>query len=97
MRENVRGNLDEAFDFDIDVGEFKRRIESCGQSGYLREHPDDYVLSDGNEDGCLTELNSNSRILDSVPCIASRSLDRSMEIGAGEDSGIEDILSGLEK
>ncbi|KAL6547159.1 hypothetical protein OROMI_022880 [Orobanche minor] len=95
--ENVGGNVDEAFDIDIDIGEFQRRIESCRQSGSLRKHPEDSVLSDGNEDGCSCELNSNSRNLDSVLCIASRSLGRSLEIGADEDSRIEGILSGLEK
>ncbi|KAL6571535.1 hypothetical protein OROHE_003178 [Orobanche hederae] len=95
--ENVGGNIDEAFDFDIDVGEFERKIESCRQSGSLREHPEYFVLWDGNEDGYFSELNSNSRNLDSVSCIASRSLGRSMKIGAHEDSGIEGILSGLEK
>ncbi|KAL6562570.1 hypothetical protein OROGR_003577 [Orobanche gracilis] len=95
--ENVGGNVDEAFDFDIDIGEFQRRIESCKQSGSLREHPEDSVLSDGSEDGCFSELDSNSRNLDSVLCTESRSLGRSMEIGADEDSGVGGILSGLEK
>ncbi|KAL6513854.1 hypothetical protein OROHE_019310 [Orobanche hederae] len=95
--ENVGGNVDEAFDFDIDIGEFQMRIESCIQSDSSRNHPEDSVLSDGNEDGCSSELNSNSRNLDSVLCTASRSLGRSLEIGVDEDSGIEGILSGLEK
>ncbi|KAL3631112.1 hypothetical protein CASFOL_024096 [Castilleja foliolosa] len=91
--ENVGDNVEKSMDFDMDdnFAEFQRRIESCKESSSFGEHSGDSISGDdNNEDGFSSEVNMDFLQLD-----ASASLGRSLEIG--EDSGIEGILSRLEK
>ncbi|KAH6809502.1 hypothetical protein C2S51_027285 [Perilla frutescens var. frutescens] len=69
---------------DSDIAEFQRRIESCKQSG----------SSSFSEVGVV---NYSSPNLDSLQHAGSYSLDSSLQLDADEDSGIDGILSRLEK
>ncbi|KAK4429942.1 protein PTST2, chloroplastic [Sesamum alatum] len=82
---NVGDKVEDAVDFDVE--EFQRRVESCKESASLR---DQYHESSGWN-------SSNSANLYSLQSEASASLGRSLEIGADEDTGIQGILSRLEK
>ncbi|KAG8366288.1 hypothetical protein BUALT_Bualt17G0060800 [Buddleja alternifolia] len=93
--ENVGDEVEEAVE--LDIGEFHRRVESCNESASLREYNDNSLSGHENEDGFLPAVNLNSANLDSLQMATSASLDRSLEIGANEDTGIEGILSRLEK
>ncbi|KAK6160031.1 hypothetical protein DH2020_003412 [Rehmannia glutinosa] len=93
--ESMGDNVEETMDFDI--GEFQRRVERCKESASLREHHSDSLSGDDKENGVSSEVNLSSGNLDSLQLTASASPGRSREIGADEDSGIEGILSRLEK
>ncbi|PIN15214.1 hypothetical protein CDL12_12146 [Handroanthus impetiginosus] len=92
---NVGDNVEGTMDFDIE--EFQRRVESCKESASLREHCDDSLSSHHKEDGSSSQGKFISGNLDSLQLAASASLGRSLEIGADEETGIEGILSRLEK
>ncbi|KAL0385695.1 UNVERIFIED_CONTAM: protein PTST2, chloroplastic [Sesamum radiatum] len=93
---NVRDNVEEAVDFDLE--EFQRRVDSCKESASLREQYHDSFSPHFKQDGFSYEGNSSSSAnLYSSESEASASLGRSLEIGADEDVGIQGILSRLEK
>ncbi|KAL7132927.1 hypothetical protein ABFS83_12G108100 [Erythranthe nasuta] len=88
-------NVEEAMDFD--VGEFRRRVESSKESASLREKCDDSLSGGNEEDGFSEEVNSEYGNQDSLQSADSSSSSKSMEFGPDVDSGIEGILSRLEK
>ncbi|KAL3654186.1 hypothetical protein CASFOL_003867 [Castilleja foliolosa] len=87
---DVDENVEKSMDVDVDTKKLQGRAESCKESASLREHSGDSVSGDDNEDEFSSEVN-----LDFLQLDASASLAKSLEIG--EDSGIEGILSRLEK
>ncbi|KAL8518820.1 hypothetical protein ACS0TY_009971 [Phlomoides rotata] len=85
--DNVGDSADEAMD--LEIAEFQRRTESCKEIASSSEH---YSC-----DSCVDDKEDCSENLDSSRLAASASADRSLHIVADEDSGIEGILSRLEK
>ncbi|GER32137.1 5'-AMP-activated protein kinase subunit beta-2 [Striga asiatica] len=89
--EDAKGHVEEPVDIDIAITEFQRRVGKFKESASWGEHSGNYFSGDD------CELYSNSGDLDFLQLNASTSLEKSIEMDAEEDLGIEGILSRLER
>ncbi|XP_027098537.1 protein PTST homolog 2, chloroplastic [Coffea eugenioides] len=82
---------DEALRMDFDIKEFQKRVETCEDGGSLRENEAGSRPSSSASNSSLSEESSASSNH------SASSSGRPLEIGVEEDSGIDGILSRLEK
>ncbi|KAL3511179.1 hypothetical protein ACH5RR_030580 [Cinchona calisaya] len=88
--EGEKVEQDEILRIDFDIKDFQRRVESCKEGGSSEENEGGSWPSSSSRNYPLSEDSSTSN--QSVS-----SSGRSLEIGIEEDSGIDGILSRLEK
>lgn len=81
---------DEALRMDFDIKEFRKRVETCEDSGSLRENEaGSWPSSSASNSSVSKESSASSNH-------SASSSGRPLEIGVDEDSGIDGILSGID-